>query len=66
MSTEEKINIDGKTYYIKDLSENALNQIENIKFVDDQLQKLSSELAVADTARIGYANALQAELEKIT
>ena len=66
MSTEEKINIDGETYYIKDLSENALNQIENIKFVDDQLQKLSSELAVADTARIGYANALQAELEKIT
>ena len=48
-----------------DLSENAKAQILNIQFVDSQLQQLNNEWAVADTARIGYTNALKAELNKI-
>ena len=40
-------------------------QIINIQFVDAQLQQLRNELAVSDTARIGYTNALKTELDKI-
>ena len=59
----QKISIDDVEYNIDELSENAKSQIENIMFVDKQLQQLSSEWAVADTARIGYTNALNNELE---
>tara|TARA_B100000575_G_C22773188_1_gene458999 strand:+ start:136 stop:354 length:219 start_codon:yes stop_codon:yes gene_type:complete len=62
---EQKVTIDEKEYVIDDLSENAKAQITNIQFVDAQLQQLNNELAVADTARIGYTNALKVELEKI-
>ena len=65
MSTEEeqtKINIDGTTYNYDDLSDNAKSQLKNIQFVDLQLQQLNNEWAVADTARIGYTNALKADL----
>ena len=57
-----KITIDGKEYIIDDLSENAKKQVINLNFVDSQLQQLNNEWAVADTARIGYTNALKKEL----
>lgn len=62
---EEKITIDGVEYNLNDLSDNAKTQIANIQFVDAQLQQLDNELAVSDTARIGYTNALKGELAKI-
>lgn len=62
---KQKISIDDKEYIMDDLSENAKAQILNIQFVDSQLQQLNNEWAVADTARIGYTNALKAELNKI-
>ena len=61
---EEKVTIDGVEYKLKDLSDNAKAQIENIQFCDLQLQQLNNEWAVADTARIGYTNALKLELGK--
>ena len=61
----EKITIDGVEYNLDDLSDNAKAQLANIQFVDAQLQQLNNELAVSDTARIGYTNALNAELSKI-
>ena len=57
------ITIDGKDYSLNDLSQNAKAQLANIQFVDTQIQQLNNEWAVADTARIGYTNALKAELE---
>ena len=57
------ITIDGKDYNLNDLSQNAKAQLANIQFVDTQIQQLNNEWAVADTARIGYTNALKAELE---
>ena len=60
---EQKITIDGKEYSIDDMSEAAKAQIQNLKFVDAQIQQLKNEWAVADTARIGYTNALKQELE---
>ena len=64
MTDEDKITIDEIEYAASDLSDNAKSQISSIKFVDEQLQQLHNELAVADTARIGYTKALKAEAEK--
>ena len=62
---DQKINIDGKEYVLSELSDNARAQVANLQFVDAQIQHLNNEWAVADTARIGYTNALKSELEKI-
>jgi len=61
----QTINIDGVNYDLSALSDNAKAQLVNIQFVDAQIQQLNNEWAVADTARIGYTNALKAELAKI-
>jgi len=67
MSTkaDDSILLDGKEIKISDLGDEAKMQIESLRFVDMRLQQLESELAVADTARIGYKNALQSEVLKI-
>jgi hypothetical protein len=62
---EQIITIDDVEYKLDDLSDNAKSQLANIQFVDAQLQQLNNEWAVSDTARIGYTNALKADLEKI-
>lgn len=67
MAEEEElktIEIDGKTYQLDNLSNEAKTQMINIHFVDNQIQQLQNELAVADTARIGYTNALKREFIK--
>ena len=61
----QKITIDDVEYNLDELSDNAKTQLANIQFVDAQLQQLNNEWAVSDTARIGYTNALKAELTKI-
>ena len=61
----QKITIDDVEYDLKDLSDDAKAQLANLQFVDAQLQQLNNEWAVSDTARIGYTNALKAELAKI-
>ena len=60
----QHISIDGTDYPIASLNEEARAQLVNIQFVDERLQQLQNELAVADTARIGYMNALKLELKK--
>lgn len=62
---DQKITIDDSEYKLDDLSDNAKAQLASIQFVDAQLQQLNNEWAVSDTARIGYTNALKAELNKI-
>ena len=62
---DEKIKIDGKEHTLSDLSDKAKEQLVNLQFVDTQIQQLNNEWAVADTARIGYTNALKSELKKI-
>ena len=62
---DQKITIDEVEYDLRDLSDNVKAQLANIQFVDAQIQQLNNEWAVADTARMGYTNALKAELAKI-
>ena len=56
--------VDGVEYKLDELSDKAKMQLTNIQFVDAQIQQFNNEWAVADTARIGYTNALKAELTK--
>ena len=60
---DKKITIDEVEYSVDTLSDEAQKQLLNIQFVDNQIQQLNNELAVADTARIGYTKALKKELE---
>ena len=61
----KKITIDDVEYNLDDLSDDAKAQLLNLQFVDAQLQQLNNEWAVSDTARIGYTNALKAEIAKM-
>ena len=58
------IKIDDVEYEVDKLSNEAKDQITNIQFVDQKLQQLSNELAVADTARMAYVSALKNETKK--
>jgi ribosomal protein L29 len=60
-----KIKIDGKEYELANLSDEAKAQLTNLQFVDAQIQQLNNELAISDTARIGYTGALKKELAKL-
>ena len=58
------VNIDSKDYEFESLSEDAKAQLVSLQFVDQKLAQLNAELAVFQTARIGYSNALNAALPK--
>ena len=56
------ISINGQPYSPDDLSENAKNQILNLRATDQEIARLQQQLAIAQTARAAYANALAKEL----
>ena len=59
-----KITVDGIEYNSEDLSDNGKAQLASLQFLEVQLNKLQSEIAIYQTARQAYAAALRAELEK--
>ncbi|WP_252107302.1 MULTISPECIES: DUF6447 family protein [unclassified Halomonas] len=58
----QTVTIDGQEYNMADLSENARAQLVNLRVTDQEIQRLNQQLAIAQTARTAYANALKAEL----
>lgn len=60
-----KITVDGVEYNTEDLSDNGKAQLASLQFLEVQMQKLQNEIAVFQTARNTYVQALKAELEKI-
>ena len=56
------INIDNKEFDVDALSENAKAQIISLRSCDQRMQALQQELAILQTARNAYSNALKAEL----
>jgi len=58
----QTITIDGTEYNLADLSENARNQVVNLRVTDAEIAKINQQLAIYQTARTAYANALSAEL----
>lgn len=56
------ITIDNSDYDLDTLSDAAKAQIANLQTVDRRIAGLQEELAIHQTARIAYANALKAQL----
>ena len=59
-----KITIDDIEYNTEDLSDNGKAQLASLQFLENQMNKLQSEVAVYQTARMSYVAALKEELEK--
>lgn len=59
-----KIIVDDIEYNTEDLSENGKAQLASLQFLEVQMNKLKSEIAVYQTARNSYLAALKVELEK--
>lgn len=60
----QTLTIDGKEYSVAELSDNARAQITNLRVTDQEIARLQQQLAITQTARTAYANALKAELPK--
>ena len=58
------VTIDEVEYAVDSLSDEAKAQFASLQFVDQKLAQLQAEVAVYQTARIGYANALNELLPK--
>lgn len=59
-----KITVDGIDYETDGLSDAATAQLASLQFLDAQMLKIKSEIAVYQTARNAYVAALKAELER--
>ena len=59
-----KITVDGVEYNTEDLSENGKAQLASLQFLEVQMSKLKSEIAVYQTARSAYISALKSELSE--
>jgi len=57
------ITIDGKEYNLEDLSDSFRAQLASLQLTDQRISQLQADLAIAQTARNAYANALKSELE---
>ena len=60
-----KITVDGIEYNTEDLTENGKAQLASLQFLEAQMSKLKSEIAVYQTARNAYVSALKDELGNI-
>ena len=59
------IKIDNKDYDTDTLSTEAKQQLQMLSITDSEINRLQAQLAIAQTARISYANALKAALPAI-
>lgn len=59
-----KITIDDIEYNTEDLSDNGKAQVASLQFLEVQMNKIRSEIAVYQTARIAYIAALKSELDE--
>ena len=59
-----KITVEGMEYNTEDLTENGKAQLASLQFLEVQMNKLKSEIAVYQTARNTYISELKSDLEK--
>lgn len=59
-----KITIDNKEYDTEALSEEANTRIQNIQYCEEKMNELRREMAMVQTARNAYAQALKSSLPK--
>jgi hypothetical protein len=66
MTEAQKITIDGKDYDLASLSDEAKNQLMNIRVADQKIVSAQQDLAVLQTARNAYSRALAEALPKVS
>lgn len=59
-----KFIVDDVEYNTEDLSDNGKAQLASLQFLEMQMGKIKSEIAVYQTARQSYVKALKDELSK--
>ena len=64
MTEPKTITINDKEYILDDLSDAAKAQLGSMQLTDQEIIRLQQQLAIAQTARNAYAQALNAELPK--
>ncbi|SFU38897.1 DUF6447 family protein [Pseudoduganella namucuonensis] len=64
MDEVEEVTVDGVSYRVSELSAEAREQVNNLKFVETEMAALNSRLAVYTTARNAYEQALRAALPR--
>jgi hypothetical protein len=62
--TKQSITIDNIEYPIADLNDNAKAQVTNLRIIDQKIAQTQQDLAIYQTARSAYAQALKKELPK--
>ena len=62
MTDDQNITIDGKEYVLGEMSDEAREQVINIQAVDQEIQRLQIKLAIAQTAKATYGQALMTAL----
>ena len=55
---EPTLTLDGKDYKIADLSKDAKNQLQSLQLADTEIKRLQMQLAMIQTARNAYQQAL--------
>lgn len=66
MDDEEEVTVDGVTFKVASLNEEARTQVNNLKYVEAEIAAMQSRLAVYSTAKIAYENALRQALPRST
>ena len=62
-ASDQTISIDGVDYAIDSLSDNTKAQLISLQAVDRRIADVQEELAILQTARIAYSNAVKQELQ---
>lgn len=62
----KKVTIDNKEYELEGLSDDTKAHIASIQAVDRRIKDLQEQLAIMQTAKMGYTNALKDLIEKET
>jgi hypothetical protein len=61
----QTVTINDVPYNFNDLSQEAKNQVLNLRITDQEIEHLKQKLAIAQTARLAYAKALENELPAV-
>lgn len=64
MTDQPKITVDGKEYLVDSLSDDAKAQLGAVNMTDRKIAEVQQDLAILQTARNAYAQALAAALPK--
>jgi methyl-accepting chemotaxis protein len=59
MDDELEVTVDGISYKVSELSDEAQQQVNSLQYVEAQITDLNAKLAVYQTARNAYQAALQ-------